>query len=196
MDRAGKVIDYLDHLLPNGTILDVGAGNGFTAQKLTHFQRKIVALEPAGGMIDRQVSLPWAQGVAQELPFKANSFSGAYATWAYFFPTYNEYGTLGLKEIHRVVMPDHPLVIVDNAGGDEFCSLFERDLSSDSSWWQAQGFERHIVNTHFHFDSFGEAEELLSFYWNHNGRTAGHKIKLKYEYRVAVYRRNSVDQLF
>jgi ubiquinone/menaquinone biosynthesis C-methylase UbiE len=133
MDRAGKVIDYLNNLLPNGMILDIGAGNGFTAQKLTHLQRRIVALEPAGGMIDRQVSLPWTQGVAQELPFKANSFSGAYATWAYFFPTYNEYGTYGLKEIHRVVMPDHPLVIVDNAGGDEFCSLFERDLSSDSS---------------------------------------------------------------
>ena len=52
MDRPGRVIHRLDRLLPSGTIADIGAGDGFTAQKLQRPQRRIVAVEPARGMID------------------------------------------------------------------------------------------------------------------------------------------------
>jgi ubiquinone/menaquinone biosynthesis C-methylase UbiE len=191
MDKEGRVIEYLDHLLPAGIVLDIGAGNGFTAQKLTHSHRKVVALEPDNGMMNARVALPWIQGVAQELPFSSQSLSGAYATWAYFFPTYHGYGQAGLRELHRVVMPKHPLVIVDNAGNDEFCALFDRDISSDAAWWQSQGFEQHIIETHFEFESLDEAKELLSFYWKNNGRAAGSQARRKIEYSVAVYTQES-----
>ncbi|NKB70591.1 MAG: methyltransferase domain-containing protein [Candidatus Latescibacteria bacterium] len=191
MDKEGRVIDYLDPLLPSGMVLDIGAGNGYTAQKLTRPQRKVVALEPSADMIDTQTTLPWVQSVAQELPFPTDSFSGAYATWAYFFPTYHGYGQTGLDELHRIVKPKHPLVIVDNAGDDEFCRLFERDIASDAQWWQAQGFERHIIHTHYQFDSMDEAEELLAFYWSNNGRAEKSHAQLKIGYSVAVYTQES-----
>lgn len=191
MDREGRVIAHLGHLLPTGRILDIGAGNGFTAQKLTRTQRKIIALEPSDAMINTQASLPWVRGVAQELPFASQSFSGAYATWAYFFPTYHGYGQAGLRELNRVVHPQHPLVIADNAGNDEFCALFERDISSDASWWQSQGFERHIIETHFEFEALDDAEELLYFYWQNNGRAKGSQAQRKIGYSVAIYTQDS-----
>jgi SAM-dependent methyltransferase len=191
MDKEGHVIEYLDHVLPAGVVLDIGAGNGFTAQKLTLPRRRIIPLEPNRGMINTGVALPWIQGVAQELPFLSQSLSGAYATWAYFFPIYHGYGPAGLRELHRVIKPKHPIVIVDNAGDDEFCALFDHDISSDAAWWQDQGFEQHIIETHFEFESMDEAEELLSFYWKNNGRAKESRTRCKIEYRVAVYTQES-----
>ena len=65
MDRDGKVIAWLDELLPDGLVLDVGAGDGFTAERLARPGRSVVPLEPAAGMIARERRLPWVRGVAQ-----------------------------------------------------------------------------------------------------------------------------------
>jgi len=50
MDRDGLVEKALDEVLPGGRVLDVGAGDGFTAERLSA-SRRIVALEPSAGMI-------------------------------------------------------------------------------------------------------------------------------------------------
>ncbi len=102
MDRAGKVIRFLDETLPeSGLALDVGAGDGFTAEALTTPSRTVVALEPAAGMIRAERPLYWCRGKAQALPFADASFQGAYATWAYFFHGYHDISP-GLSEIRRV----------------------------------------------------------------------------------------------
>ena len=75
MDRAGKVIRFLDETLPeSGLALDVGAGDGFTAEALTTLSRTVVALEPAAGMIRAERPLYWCRGKAQALPFADASF--------------------------------------------------------------------------------------------------------------------------
>ena len=186
MDKDGVVIEYLDKILPSGLAIDIGAGNGYTAASLTKNNRKIIPYEPSNNMIDRNQSLPWVRGIAQELPFRSNTFEGAYATWAYFFPAMG-YGEDGLEELIRVIKPQGPICIVDNAGDDEFCGLFERDISSDSSWWHKRGFESHILETSFKFDSIEEAQELLSFYWTLNGCKPGSEVDIEIEYKVVVF---------
>ena len=186
MDKDGVVIEYLDKILPSGLAIDIGAGNGYTAASLTRNNRKVIPYEPSNNMIDRNQSLPWVRGIAQELPFLSNSFEGAYATWAYFFPAIG-YGKEGLEELIRVIKPQGPICIVDNAGDDEFCGLFERDISSDPSWWHKRGFESHILETNFKFDSIEEAQELLSFYWTLNGRKPGSEVDIEIGYKVVVF---------
>ena len=186
MDKDGVVIDYLDKILSSGLAIDIGAGNGYTAASLTRNNRRVIPYEPSNNMIDRNQSLPWVRGIAQELPFRSNSFEGAYATWAYFFPAIG-YGKEGLEELIRVIKPQGPICIVDNAGDDEFCGLFERDISSDSSWWHKRGFESHILETNFKFDSIEEAQELLSFYWTLNGRKPDSEVDIEIEYKVVVF---------
>lgn len=110
-----------------------------------------------------------------------------------FFPAIG-YGEEGLKELIRVVKPQGPICIVDNAGNDAFCSLFERDISSDSSWWHKRGFESHILETSFKFDSIEEAHELLSFYWTLNGRKPGSEVDIEIEYKVVVFTGRSGDK--
>ncbi|MGH2525853.1 MAG: class I SAM-dependent methyltransferase [Actinomycetota bacterium] len=86
MDPAGLVIDALDRRLPDrGLVLDVGAGDGFSAERLTTGSRRVVPMEPLVGMIRRERDLPWVRGDAELLPFRDGSFADAYATWAYFF---------------------------------------------------------------------------------------------------------------
>ena len=193
MDKDGVVIEHLDQILPSGKTIDIGAGNGYTAALLTRNNRKVIPYEPSNNMIDRKQSLPWVRGIAQELPFRSNTFEGAYATWAYFFPAIG-YGEEGLEELIRVVKPQGPICIVDNAGDDAFCSLFERDISSDSSWWQEKGFASHILVTSFKFDSIEEARELLSFYWTLNGRKSGSEVDIEIEYKVVVFIGRSGDK--
>lgn len=181
MDRPGHVLQALDSRLPAvGTVLDVGAGDGFTAQRISSPQRSVVGLEPAAGMINRRRDLRWVRGVAQTLPFADHVFDGVFSTWAYFFPAVHDI-TPGLDELTRVSKPGHPIVIVDNAGDDDFCSMAATNIATDQGYWEAAGFEIGIIETAFVFDTIADAETLLRFYFGESARPT-----LAVEYRVAL----------
>ena len=184
MDRDGLVVRHLDSELPKGLVLDVGAGNGFTAFRLRSPARQVVALEPDPGMVDSGLPLPWVRGLAQDLPFPSNTFRAAYATWAFFFHGVPDIDN-GLDELNRVVRNEGRIVIVDNAGGDEFSSLATRSTASDPDWWRGRGFEETHIHTSFRFDSLEEARRLLGFYFGEEA--AARNSKTQIEYRVIAY---------
>jgi SAM-dependent methyltransferase len=184
MDRDGKVIRLLDQILPQGLVLDIGAGNGFTATRLITPERFVIPLEPDPRMVDHTQPLVWAKGVAQAIPFHDRTFDAAYATWAFFFDGVTDI-LQGLNDAQRVVKPNGLLAIVDNAGEDEFCALAPRPIASNRAWWKEHGFEETIVHTSYRFDSLQEAATLLSFYF---GAEVGEQNqKTEIGYNVAVY---------
>lgn len=191
MDRDGLVIRRLDELLPNGLVLDVGAGDGFTAERLTGPGRTIIPLEPAAGMIRNDRRMPWVRGAAQDLPFGDNAFAGAYATWAYFFPSIG-HGDAGLAAVNRAVRPSGPILIADNAGGDEFSAVGDDPIegASDAAWWESRGFTRDVVPTTFRFDDLAEAQTLLGFYFGESGKA---NARIEIGYNVAIYRTSAGD---
>ena len=186
MDRDGLVIRALDELLPLGRVLDVGAGDGFTAE-LLGAGRRIVALEPSAGMIGVR-PLVWVRGDAEHLPFAEASFDGAYATWAYFFSRGWD-PTPGIAELDRVVRSGGPVAIVDNLGGDAFAAMADADISADPAWWQARGFETRAIDAAFRFDDLDDARRLLGFFFGERG-VAG--AALEVPFRVGVFTRPSL----
>jgi len=186
MDRDGRVVEFLDGALPRARVLDVGAGDGYTAELLTRNGRTVVAMEPDGRMIDRSKDLAWVRGVAQELPFHDDSFAAAYATWAYFLPgTVDDHIALGVRELERVVADGGPIVIVDNAGGDAMTALSDRPIFDDGSRWRRLGFDVSVIETSFRFDSVEEARELLGFYFG--AEKAADIDATEIGFRVAAY---------
>ena len=183
MDRPGHVIAALDRHLPRGRVLDVGAGNGFTADRLARTDRVVVPLEPDPGMVQRTLPLAWVRGDAEHLPFATASFDAAYATWAYFFSRGWDPAP-GIAELHRVVRPGGPLLVVDNLGGDEFCALAEHDISADQAFWEGQGFDLEVVDTVFDFDDLEQARRLLEFYFGDPGRRES---RTTLTYRAALF---------
>ncbi len=182
MDRPGLVIDRLNDVLPRGTVLDIGAGDGFTAERLTRPDRTIIAVEPASGMIDRSRPLAWVRADAEELPFRDGSVDGACATWAYFFSRGFD-PTPGIAGLHRTVRRGGPLVIAENLGGDEFCSLAPSDISADPTFWTKQGFTLEVIETEFSFETAEEALRLLTFYFGDVGPTPPTRLT----YRVGLF---------
>jgi len=185
MDRGGLVIAALDRALPHGDVLDVGAGDGFTARRLGE-RRRVTALEPAAGMI-RGDDLRWVRGDAAHLPFADASFDAAYATWAYFFSRDWD-PTPGIAELDRVVRPGGVLAIAENLGGDAFSALSETDLSADTAFWTAQGFACEPIDTAFRFDDLDEARTLLGYFFGERGRTGA---EIEIGFRVGLFTKAS-----
>ena len=184
MDRAGKVIQFLDEALTHrGLVLDVGAGDGFTAEAQSTASRTVIAMEPASGMIRNERPLPWCRGRAEALPFADGSFDGAYATWAYFFPAYHDI-SVGLAEIRRVTRARGPVVIVDNAGGDEFTALAGEKIVADSGVWERLGFEVTIIDIAFECESLDDARRLFGSYSGKRGRSVA---RSHIKFRVACF---------
>lgn len=184
MDRAGLVVDALDRLLPrDGRVLDIGAGDGFTASALSNGSRSIVSLEPSAGMVSRARSLPWVRGDAEALPLSTGSFTAAYATWAYFFPSVHPIEA-GVLEAERVVARGGVLALVNNLGDDEFCGLSSQEVHEQREPFEALGFSVEVVETSFEFESLEQARELLGFYFGDSGREGA---RLRLGYRVGLF---------
>lgn len=176
MDRDGVILRHLDDLLPDGVVLDVGAGDGFTAERITGSRRRVVAAEPARGMTEASRLLPWVRALAQALPFRPAAFDGAHATFAYFFPAIG-HGEEGLLEIDRVLRPRAPFVFVDSAGDDELDSLRNpgdvnrgESIASPRDWWHERGFRSTVIATSFRFRTIEDAQKLLGFFFGEVGR--------------------------
>lgn len=182
MDHPGLVIDRLNDLLPRGTVLDIGAGDGFTAERLARRGRRVIAVEPASRMINLTRPLTWVQADAEALPFRDGALDGAYATWAYFFSRGFD-PTPGIAELHRTVRGGGPLVIAENLGGDEFCALAPSDITADVAFWAKQGFSLEMIETEFAFETTEDALRLLTFYFGDVGRTPPTRLT----YRVGLF---------
>lgn len=180
MDRSGKVITRLDALLPAGQVLDVGAGDGYSGERLTRSDRSILALEPAAGMIDTTRELGWLRGDAAALPFAENAVDAAYATWAYFFPALHDVEP-ALADLRRVVRPGGVIAIVDNAGDDSFTAMTDHDIAAPLDSWRSFGFDVEIIDTAFEFDTMADASALLGLYFGDGAKPA-----LEVPFRVAV----------
>ena len=184
MDASGRVIRALDDRLPDsGWVVDVGAGNGFTARRLTSPTRHLLALEPARKMIRVRQTAVWVQGDAEHLPLADGSVDAAYATWAYFFSRGFD-PTPGLAELHRVVRAGGPLLVVENLGGDELTALAEHDITADVQFWDNQGFDMETIETSFEFDDLDQARRLLQFYFGERGVEAA---KPSLSFRVGLF---------
>lgn len=183
MDRPQAVVAALDATLPGGVVVDVGAGSGHTAARLTSDERTVVALEPAAGMIDTAIALPWLRGDAEHLPFADRSVDALYATWAYFFSRDFDAGP-GLREAWRVVRPGGVVAVVDNLGGDEFCALAPSDISADPAVWERLGFDLDVIDTVFDFDHLDDARRLLSRFFGDVGARVD---RTRFSFRVGLW---------
>lgn len=91
----------------------------------------------------------------------------------------------GLAKLNRVVKNDGKIIIVDNAGDDEFSALAGKSTGSDPRWWRNRGFEPTVIQTSYRFDSLEEASRLLGFYF---GDAVAHRnSRTEIEYKVAIY---------
>jgi SAM-dependent methyltransferase len=185
MDRPGRVVAALDRLLPDGIVADIGAGDGFTAERLTTPQRRVVAVEPAAGMRRPDRPIAWLAASAEALPFADASLAAAYATWAYFFSRDWD-PSPGVKELDRCVRAGGALVIVDNLGDDEFTAPMSPQ--ADPDYWAGQGFATEVIDTVFEFTDAADAKALLDLYF---GPSPEHGRQLSFTYRVGVFTRAS-----
>ena len=95
--------------LPDGMVLDLGAGTG-VAMSLFRRGQKVVALDPAWPMLYLNPAPHRVVGKGESLPFADNSFDGVWS--AFVFRNLESVGK-ALDEAARVLRPGGVMVVVD-----------------------------------------------------------------------------------
>ena len=90
--------------------------------------------------------------------------------------------------MQRVVRPGGPIVIVDNAGADEFTEIAGTNIATDLEYWDGEGFTVEIIETAFVFESMADAKHLLTLYFGDSVEP-----QLEIGYRVAVMSKTALD---
>ena len=117
-DRLNRVLSFgrdqawrkrgIDHL-PDGVILDLGAGTG-VAMSLFRPDQEVVALDPAWPMLSVNPAPRKVVGKGEQLPFADNTFDGI---WSAFVIRNLESVPGTLDEAARVLRPGGVMVVVD-----------------------------------------------------------------------------------
>jgi demethylmenaquinone methyltransferase/2-methoxy-6-polyprenyl-1,4-benzoquinol methylase len=94
--------------LPQGRVLDLGAGTGAANPDLA--DRQIVALDPQPAMLRLNPASRRVVGAGEHLPFADGSFDGVFS--AYVFRNLGSIQAT-LAEIHRVLRPGGAAAVVD-----------------------------------------------------------------------------------
>lgn len=181
MDAPGKVVEYLNKKLPRGLVMDLGAGDGYTANKIEG--RTVLCVEPSSGMVIYDNNPLWLKGTAENLPFHDNYLDGAYSTWAYFLPGVEKLS--GLKEVERVCKDRSKIIIIDNAGGDEFTSFAQEPIHEGPEFYLENGFELEVIESVWQFENEQDCLDLMSLFFP--DKFSKDDVNLQYSYRVAAY---------
>ncbi|GGI08342.1 GNAT family N-acetyltransferase [Egicoccus halophilus] len=188
-DPTGPVAACLDARLPlDATVLGIGAfADGALPARLQGRRRRVVALV-AGAGDDRPTSDRPAGtvvvGEAGQLPFADGSLDGAFATGDYFRPSTLD-PSRGLAELHRVVRPGAPIVLVGSAGDDDVTGMCGGAGGEPLGWFADRGFAVEVFDTTIGFRDASEAHEVLA-HWLDGCRPLPEPVPLQLRHRVFV----------
>lgn len=137
---VGPVLDAAD-ISPGDHLLDVGCGTGVVAREaLTRVGTggRVVGVDPNDGMLTvarRKPGVEWSTGVAEALPFEADTFDVVVSQFAMMFFEDREQS---VQEMSRVLKPGGRVVIatwaslVDTPGYATMVDLLDRLFGSDA----------------------------------------------------------------
>ena len=81
--------------------------------------------------------------------------------------------------------PGGKIIIVDNAGEDEFCTFAKEAIYEGPDFYLQNGFTPYYISTSFQFKSLEDAKDLMTLFFKDNIKFED--IRLEYAYRVVAY---------
>ncbi len=126
-DPEGRVIEALLRRggLEGRRVLEIGAGTGKLAERLSPVCEAWVALEPEAALVDRMATGPLAlRALGQQLPLKARSVHRIVAAWVLGYLSRSTVAAI-LADGERVLSPGPGAGIwaIENAGSGDFQTL-------------------------------------------------------------------------
>jgi SAM-dependent methyltransferase len=127
---------YLLRYAPAATALDVGAGTGLLAERLSDFGLRVVALDPFAQMLEqlrqRRPGITTRVAVGHDIPFPAGSFDLTYSVAVMHHIAQPELVRRTLAEMVRVTRPGGHIVIWDHNPLNPYWPLIMRRVPQDN----------------------------------------------------------------
>jgi SAM-dependent methyltransferase len=127
---------YLLRHAPAATALDVGAGTGLLAERLSDFGLRVVALDPFAQMLEqlrqRRPGITTRVAVGHDIPFPAGSFDLTYSVAVMHHIAQPELVRRTLAEMVRVTRPGGHIVIWDHNPLNPYWPLIMRRVPQDN----------------------------------------------------------------
>lgn len=155
--------EFTDRVRRRGTVCDLGCGPGHIARYLKDRDVDVCGVDLSQAMVEcaSQLSpdIPFHKGDMRALDFPPAAFAGIAAFYSIIHLRRHE-APPALREFHRVLQPDAPLLLAFHGGDGEVHTdnWFDQEVSIDATQYTAEEMTGYLQEAGFQIEQAVERE--------------------------------------
>ena len=198
-DNPDKITKFLNPLIKDKIVLDLGCGTGKFIPKLAHLSKFYWAIDISSSQLkiaktktNKLKNIKIMKGSAENIPLESNSVDVIFSSW--FIGSIHNLRIRRkiIYEANRILKEKGAIYLIENDIGGEYKELVEGKLGNEktkakSKWLEEKGFKKiESFKTFFEFKNIRSAREIFEIIFDK--KIASKIYKKRISQNIAIYK--------